>query len=255
MGHTVPLIAVADISVTKGPPAIKSENARRTAWIYVDLKTSDVGGFVTKAQKLVSQEVQLPPGVSIIWSGQYEYMMRAKARLQLVIPLTLAIILILLYLHFRNLSEAFIVMGTLPFAMIGGIWLCYLSGFNMSIAVAVGFIALAGLAAETSVVMLVYLDHAFKDFTNTGQPLTIDALKRIVTHGAVERLRPKIMTVTTTIVGLLPIMIGTQTGTRVMKRIAAPMVGGLFTSAALTLVILPAIYFLWKKYSHLRRSN
>ena len=253
MGHAIPLASVADIKITKGAPVIKSENSRQTAWIYVDLSTTDIGGFVENARRVISENIPIPPGISIAWSGQYEYMARAKQRLQLVIPLTLMIILLLLYLHFKNFSEALLVMGTLPFALVGGIWLCFLSGFNMSVAVAVGFIALAGLAAETSVVMLVYLDQAFKDFMKSGKQLTTEALKQIVIQGTVERLRPKIMTVATTILALMPIMFGSETGARVMKRIAAPMVGGLLSSALLTLIILPAIYYLWKKHAYIDR--
>jgi len=250
MGHTVPLGAVADIEVVKGPPMIKSENARRTAWIYVDLKTSDVGGYVARAKETVSREVSLPEGVSIAWSGQFEYMERASRRLGLVIPLTLAIIFLLLYLHFRSVTESVLVMATLPFALVGGVWLMWAMGFNLSVAVAVGFIALAGLAAETGVVMLVYLDEAYARWQREGRLRTLEDLKQIIVEGAVDRVRPKLMTVATTTVGLLPIMFGTETGTRVMKRIAAPMVGGLISSTILTLVILPAIYMLWRRLVH-----
>jgi len=249
MGHTVPLIQVADIKVTKGAPAIKSENARRTAWIYVDLKTSDVGGYVNKAKQAVAEQVTLPSGVSIVWSGQFEYMERANKRLSVVVPLTLAIIFLLLYMHFRNITESLIVMLTLPFALVGGIWLMVFAGYNLSVAVAVGFIALAGLAAETGVVMLVYLDETYKRWKSEGRLKSLEDLKAIITEGAVDRVRPKLMTVTTTTIGLLPVMFGTETGTRVMKRIAAPMVGGLVSSTVLTLVILPAIYLIWKRWT------
>jgi Cu(I)/Ag(I) efflux system membrane protein CusA/SilA len=247
MGHSVALAQVADIAVTKGPPAIKSENARRTAWIFVDLKTSDVGGYVRAAQKLVTERVTLPAGVSIVWSGQFEYMERVNKRLSVVVPLTLAIIFVLLFMHFRNVTESAIVMLTLPFALVGGVWLLYWFDFNVSVAVAVGFIALAGLAAETGVVMLVYLDEAFERWKSEGRLITLSDLKSIIIEGAVDRVRPKLMTVMTTMIGLLPIMFGTETGTRVMKRIAAPMVGGLVSSTILTLVIIPAIYLLWKQ--------
>ena len=247
MGHTVPLRAVADLSVVKGPPAVKSENARRTAWIYVDLKTSDVGGYVRAAKKAVEAQVSLPPGVSIKWSGQFEYMERANERLMVVVPLTLVIIFLLLFVHFGNLPETLIVLGTLPFALIGGIWLLWLAGFNLSIAVGVGFIALAGLAAETGVVMIVYLDETWDRWTAEGRLNTLLDLKNVTIEGAVDRVRPKVMTVATTVIGLLPVMLGTETGTRVMKRIAAPMVGGLLTSTVLTLLIVPAVWFLWRK--------
>lgn len=246
MGFTVPLGSVTNISISSGPPMIKSENARRTAWIYVDLKTSDVGGFVAQAQKLVEDKIEIPRGTSIIWSGQFEYMQRAKEKLSLAVPLTIMIILILLFLHFRNVTESLMVLFTLPFALVGGIWLIYLSGYNLSVAVAIGFIALAGLAAETSVVMLVYLDHAYAEMKARGES-SLHSLKDAINQGALERLRPKVMTVATTVIGLLPIMFGTETGTRVMKRVAAPMVGGLLSSIVLTLFIIPAIYFLWKK--------
>jgi copper/silver efflux system protein len=250
MGHVVPLGQVADISITKGPPGIKSENARPTAWIFVDLKTSDVGGFVQKAKDLVGEQIDVPNGVSILWSGQYEYMERAKKRLRIVVPLTLAVIFLLLFLHFRNIAETTIVMMTLPFALVGGVWLMFLAGYNMSIAVAVGFIALAGLAAETGVVMLVYLDQAFDRRMKNGLLNTVADIKAAITEGAVDRVRPKLMTVATTTLGLLPIMFGSATGTRVMKRIAAPMVGGLISSTILTLIILPAIYLLYKQWEH-----
>jgi Cu(I)/Ag(I) efflux system membrane protein CusA/SilA len=248
MGHTVPLGQVADIGVSKGPPSIKSENARRTAWIYVDLTTSDIGGYVRRARRAVEQEVRLPAGVSAVWSGQYEYMERANRRLMLVVPLTLAVIMLLLYAHFRRAGETLIVMiGTILFAPIGGIWLLYFSDFNLSVAVGVGFIALLGLAAETGVVMLVYLDGAYERFTHEGRMKGIADLKAAIMEGAADRVRPKLMTASTTMIGLLPIMFGTGTGTRVMKRIAAPMVGGLVSSTLLTLIVLPAVYLLWKK--------
>jgi Cu(I)/Ag(I) efflux system membrane protein CusA/SilA len=247
MGHTVPLGEVAVISISKGPPAIKSENARPTAWIYVDLTTSDLGGYVARAQKVIAEQVSLPPGVSIVWSGQYEYMERANARLRLVVPLTLGIILLLLYVHFRRVTESALVMvGTLVFAPVGGVWLLYFLDFNLSIAVGVGFIALAGLATETGVVMLVYLDERLEAAKRAGRLRNLEDLRAAVASGAVERVRPLLMTVSTTLIGLLPIMFGSETGTRVMKRIAAPMVGGLVSSALLTLVVLPAVYFIWK---------
>jgi len=247
VGHTIPLAQVADVEVTKGPPAIKSENARRTAWIFVDLDTSDLGGYVKRAREAVDARVPMPPGVSILWSGQYEYMERANERLALVLPITLGLIFILLYAHFRRIGETAMVMaGTLLFAPIGGIWLLYLSGFNMSIAVGVGFIALAGLAAETGVVMIVYLDEAYERFKREGRLRTVEDLRAAIMEGAVDRVRPKLMTVATTMIGLLPVMYGTGTGTRVMKRIAAPMVGGLASATLLTLVLIPAMYLLWK---------
>ena len=248
-GAQIPIYQVAGISIHKGPAAIKSENARRTAWIYVDLKNIDVGTYVKRAKQIVYDEVKLPPGYSLVWSGQYEYMERAARRLNFVVPLTILIIFLLLYFHFKNLAESLIVMLSLPFALIGGVWLMFFSGYNMSVAVAVGFIALAGLAAETGVVMLVYLDDAFQHFKAEGRMNSWIDLKQAISEGAVERVRPKLMTVATTLMGLLPVMIGTATGSQVMKRIAAPMVGGLISSTILTLIIIPAIYALWKRFS------
>ena len=245
-GAYIPLRQVARFEIRKGPAGIKSENARRTAWLYVDLRNIDVGTFVKEAKRVVDDQVDFPPGYSIVWSGQYEYMERANQRLRMVVPVTLVIIFLLLFFNFKNITESLIIMLSLPFALVGGIWLMWLSGYNMSIAVAVGFIALAGVAAETGVVMLLYIDNAFKDRLLHGQMNTRADLHAAVVHGAVERVRPKLMTVTTTITGLLPIMWGHGTGSQVMKRIAAPMVGGLITSTILTLIVIPAIYYLWK---------
>jgi Cu(I)/Ag(I) efflux system membrane protein CusA/SilA len=245
-GAVIPLGQVADLQIKKGPAGIKSENARRTAWLYVDLRDIDVGSYVKMAKKVVDTTVEFPPGYSIVWSGQYEYMQRAQERLRLVVPVTLLIIFLLLYFNFKNIGESLIIMLSLPFALVGGIWLMWLSGYNMSVAVGVGFIALAGLAAETGVVMLLYIDNAYKDRLLHGQMNTRNDLHAAIVHGAVERVRPKLMTVTTTIMGLLPIMWGHGTGSQVMKRIAAPMVGGLITSTFLTLIVIPAIYYLWR---------
>ncbi len=245
-GAEIPLGQVADLQVKKGPAAIKSENARRTAWLYVDLRDIDVGSYVKMAKRVVDTTVEFPPGYSIVWSGQYEYMQRAQERLQLVVPITLLIIFLLLYFNFRNIGESLIIMLSLPFAMVGGISLLWISGYNMSVAVGVGFIALAGLAAETGVVMLLYIDNAYKDRLLHGKMNTRSDLHAAVVHGAGERVRPILMTVTTTIMGLLPIMWGHGTGSQVMKRIAAPMVGGLITSTILTLVVIPAIYYVWR---------
>ncbi len=247
-GAQIPLGQVGRLEVKKGPAAIKSENARRTAWLYVDLKDIDVGTYVKSAKRVVDTTVAFPSGYSIVWSGQYEYMQRAQERLQLVVPVTLLIIFLLLYLNFRNITESLIIMLSLPLALVGGVWLLWLSGYNMSVAVGVGFIALAGVAAETGVVMLLYIDNAFNDMKSRGEMNSPGDLHAAVVHGAVERVRPKLMTVTTTIMGLLPIMWGRGTGSQVMKRIAAPMVGGLITSTLLTLIVLPAIYYLWREW-------
>ncbi len=246
-GAQIPIGQLADIRFRKGPPGIKSENARLNAWVYVDIHDIDVGTYVKRAQQAVLERVPMPPGYSVIWSGQYEYMQRAEKRLKLVVPLTLGIILLLLYLNFGNISESLIVMLSLPFAMVGGIWLMYLLNYNMSVAVGVGFIALGGLAAETGVVMLVYLDHAYDRIRKArGEEMNASDLRRAVVAGAVERVRPKMMTVLTTFLGLLPIMWGHGIGSQTMKRIAAPMVGGVASSALLTLIVIPVVYALWK---------
>jgi len=246
-GGTVPLVQLADIRIDDGPPMIKTENARKTVWVYVDTRDSDIGGFVNRLQEAVDSEIKLPAGYSLVWSGQFEYMERANKRLSLIVPITILIIFFLLYVHFGNVTESMVVMLSLPFAMVGGVWLMYILGFNMSVAVAVGYIALLGLAAETGVVMLVYLDVSYKKFKDTGTMKYVSNLRESVIEGAVERVRPKLMTVSTTLIGLLPIMVGSGTGSEVMKRIAAPMVGGLVSSAVLTLIILPAVYYLIKR--------
>ncbi len=251
-GTKIPMGYVADIKLSKGPPVIKSENARRSAWLYVDLRDIDVGTYVKNARKVVNAQVTFPEGYNIVWSGQYEYMERASKRLNLVVPITLVIIFLLLYFNFKNLTESLLVMLSLPFALVGGIWFMYLLGYNFSVAVGVGFIALAGLAAETGVVMLVYLDNVYKDYLREGKMRNVKDLHRAIIDGAVERVRPKLMTVTTTMVGLLPILWGTAAGSQTMKRIAAPMVGGMVSSTILTLIVIPVLYFLWKKHE-LRR--
>jgi len=248
IGAQIPLTQLADFSIRKGPPSIKSENARQSAWIYVDLKGVDVGTYVKNARAVVEREVDLPAGYSIVWSGQYEYMEKARKTLKIIVPVTLMVIFVLLYVHFNSITEATIVMASLPFALLGGVWLLYLLGYNLSVAVVVGFIALAGLAAETGVVMLVYLDETFERRLGRGEMNSPKDLEAAIIEGAVERVRPKLMTVCTTLIGLLPVMIGTETGSQVMKRIAGPMVGGLISSTILTLVIIPAVYDIWKRW-------
>ena len=245
-GAQIPLSYVADFNVVKGPPVIKSENSRTTAWLYVDIRDIDVGTYVQNAKKVVESQIDFPEGYSIVWSGQYEYMQRAQQRLRLVIPITLVIIFLLLYFNFKNVQESLIVMLSLPFSLVGGIWFLYILGYNFSVAVGVGFIALAGVAAETGVIMLIYLDHAYKDRLMAGKMRNMKDLYEAIIVGAVERVRPKMMTVTAIMAGLLPILWGSGTGSLVMKRIAAPMVGGMVTSTILTLVVIPAIYELWK---------
>ena len=245
-GAQIPIGQVAKIVIQKGPPGIKSENARRTAWVYVDLKGIDVGTYVKNAKQIVDEQFSLPNGYSMVWSGQYEYMERAQQRLQIVIPGTLAIIFLLLYLNFGNIKESLIVMLSLPFALVGGIWLMYLLDYNFSVAVGVGFIALAGVASETGVIMLIYLDQAYDRRWKEGKMNSLHDLYDAIIEGAVERVRPKMMTVTAIMAGLLPIMWGTGTGSEVMQRIAAPMVGGMVTSTVLTLLVIPIIYFMAK---------
>ncbi len=245
-GAQIPMSQVAEIEIKKGPPGIKSENARKTAWVYVDIKNVDVGTYVERAQQAVSAQIDLPPGYSIVWSGQYEYMQRAKQRLQIIIPVTLAIIFLLLYMNFKSIKESLLVMLSLPFALIGGVWLMYVLDYDFSVAVGVGFIALAGVAAETGVVMLIYLDQAFARWRARNEMQHQKHLFGAIIEGAVERVRPKLMTVISTMAGLLPIMWGAGAGSDVMKRIAAPMVGGMVSSTILTLIVIPAIYFLWK---------
>jgi len=245
-GASVPLNAVAKLSIGDGPPMLKSENARPNGWIYVDIKDRDLGSYVKDAQQAVIEQVTLPPGYSIAWSGQYEYLERAAARLKLVLPLTLGIIFLLLFLTFRNLWQPLLIMATLPFALIGGYWLLYLLGYNMSVAVAVGFIALAGVAAEFGVIMLIYLDQAVKARQAAGRFNTRADLMDAIVEGAVLRVRPKAMTVAVILAGLLPIMLGTGTGSEVMQRIAAPMVGGMVTAPMLSMFVIPVVYLLWR---------
>jgi Cu(I)/Ag(I) efflux system membrane protein CusA/SilA len=243
----VPLGQIATIRQVAGPMVVRTEDAQPTAWVYVDVLGRDIAGYVTDARREVERLVRLPPGYTIVWSGQYEYMQRAKERMKLVIPATLAIVFLLLYFNFRSVPEALIVMLSLPFALVGGIWFLWLLGYNMSVAVAIGFIALAGVAAETGVVMLIYLDHAWAARRSAGRRATLRELYEAVMEGAVERVRPKMMTVTAIMAGLLPILWGSGAGASVMKRIAAPMVGGMVSSTILTLVVIPAIYSLWKE--------
>lgn len=243
----VPLGQVATIRPVPGPMVVRTEDAMPTAWVYVDVAGRDIGGYVADAQRAVNAMVKLPPGYTIAWSGQYEYMVRARERMKLVVPATLAIVFLLLYFNFRSVTEALIVMLSVPFALVGGIWFLWALGYNWSVAVAIGFIALAGVAAETGVVMLIYLDHAWQARAVAGKRPTLRDLYEAVVEGAVERVRPKLMTVTAIMAGLLPILWGSGAGSSVMKRIAAPMVGGMISSTVLTLVVIPAVYSLWRE--------
>ncbi|HJW11559.1 MAG TPA: CusA/CzcA family heavy metal efflux RND transporter, partial [Albitalea sp.] len=245
-GARLVLSDVAEIRITDGPPMLRSENARLSGWVYVDLRGRDLRGAVKDMQRAVTQNVKLPPGYSISWSGQFEYLERATAKLKLVVPFTLLIIFVLLYLTFRRADEALLIMATLPFALVGGIWLLYLLGYNLSIAGAVGFIALAGVAAEFGVIMLLYLKTAWHERTEQGRTGTDDLLDAI-REGAVLRVRPKAMTVAVILAGLFPIMWGTGTGSEVMQRIAAPMVGGMITAPLLSMFVIPAAYLLMRR--------
>jgi Cu(I)/Ag(I) efflux system membrane protein CusA/SilA len=246
-GAQVPLAQLATLTIRKGAAGIKSENSRQTAWIYIDLRGVDVGSYVKEAMAVVERDIALPTGYSMVWSGQFEYMERARQTLNVIVPVTLLIIFILLYMHFQNVVEATIVMASLPFALVGGVWLIYVLDYNLSVAVVVGFIALAGLAAETGVVMLVYLGESYHRRQAQGRMQSPSDLQEAIIEGAVDRVRPKLMTVATTLIGLLPMMLGSQTGSEVMKRIAAPMVGGLVFSTILTLIIIPAVYDIWRR--------
>jgi Cu(I)/Ag(I) efflux system membrane protein CusA/SilA len=258
-GAQIPLSLVADLELRRGPPAIKSENSRPNAWVYVDIKTSDIGGYVAEAKKAVMEQVKIPAGYTLVWSGQFEYMERAAQRLRIVIPATLLVIFLLLYFNFRNISEPLVVMLSIPFGLIGGFWLVHWLGFNLSVAVAVGFIALAGVAAEIGVLVLTFIDqavekqrhnlalqHAEEEGIHRGRAISAtlsrEEIMAAVHAGTAERVRPIAMTATAIIAGLLPIMWGSGTGSEVMQRIAAPMVGGMVTVTILSLLVLPVIY-------------
>jgi Cu(I)/Ag(I) efflux system membrane protein CusA/SilA len=260
-GAQIPLSLVADLTLRRGPPVIKSENSRPNAWIYVDIKTSDIGGYVARAKQVVAAQVDIPAGYTLVWSGQFEYMERASARLRMVVPATLLVIFLLLYFNFRNISAPLVVMLSIPFGLIGGFWLVFWLGFNLSVAVAVGFIALAGVAAEIGVLVMTFIDqelvrqrHAKAMAAASGHGsgmhhgvptqthLTAAEIMHAVHQGTSERVRPIAMTATAIIAGLLPIMWGSGTGSEVMQRIAAPMVGGMVTVTLLSLLVLPVIY-------------
>ena len=250
-GARIPLGEVADIRIESGPGMIKTENARLNGWIYIDIEGRDLGSYVQEAQRVVADKVDLPPGYSISWSGQYEFMVRAIERLTTVVPVTLVIIILLLYMNFRNFIEVLIILGTLPMALIGGFWLLYLLDYHLSVAVGVGFIALAGVAVEIGVVMLMYLNQSLEkhrlEAERNGSIVVLADIRSAVIDGTLLRIRPILMTVAAIVAGLLPIMLGSGTGSEIMRRIAAPMVGGMISVTMLTLVVLPAIYILWKQ--------
>ena len=250
-GQAIPLSAVADIRIEDGPTMIKSENARLNAWVYVDIDGVDIGSYVREAKQVIAEKLDFPPGYSVKWSGQYEYMERAKQRMMVVVPVTLILIVLLLYLNFRNFTEVLIILVTLPTALVGGIWLLYLLDYQLSVAVGVGFIALAGVAVEIGVVMLLYLQRALdrvrESCQRNGKPLNREALDKAVEEGALMRIRPIMMTVATIVIGLLPIMWGGGTGAEIMQRIAAPMVGGMVSATILTLAVVPAAFVIWQR--------
>ena len=247
-GAQIPLGQVADVAVLQGPMAVKTENAFPVATVFVDIAGRDVGSYVEEAREVVARELALPPGYTLSWSGQYEFMERVVEKMRIVVPVTLGIIFLLLYVNFRGIPKTLIVMLTLPFSLVSGVWFLWLLGYNTSVAVWVGFIALAGVAAETGVVMLIYLDEAFHRRRSEGRLRSRQDIGDAVQTGALERLRPVVMTVTTVIVGLMPILWSQGTGADVMKRIAAPMVGGMVSAILLTLVVIPAIYVLWRRW-------
>jgi len=242
-GAQIPLIAVANISVSRGPPVIKTENARPNAWVYVDISTSDIGGYVVKAKQIIADQVKIPAGYTLEWSGQFEYMERASAKMRIVIPATLLLIFLLLYFNFGNLAAPVVVMMSVPFSLIGGFWLVWWLGFNLSVAVAVGFIALAGVSAEIGVLVLTFIDQEVATWREReGGKLSPELMRSAVQSGVAKRVRPIAMTATAVIAGLVPIMLGGGTGSDVMQRIAAPMIGGMVTATLLSLIVLPVIY-------------
>jgi len=251
-GAHIALSDVAQIRIKDGPGMVRTENARLNGWVFVDIAGRDLGGYVAEAKSVLAKTVKLPPGYALAWSGQFEYLERVKARLLLIVPLTVVLIALMLWLTFCSLGEMLIIMASLPVGLAGGVWLLWSLGFNLSVAVMVGFIALAGVAVETAIVMLVYLNIALKrhkaEADQAGRPLTVQDIEAAIIEGALLRLRPKVMTVLTILAGLFPIMIGAGTGSEIMRRIATPMVGGMVTTTALTLVVVPAVYLIWQRF-------
>jgi len=253
-GAQVPLGQLAELRLTSGPAMIRDEDAQLAGYVFVDMAGRDIGSYVEEAKKKVAEQVKLPTGYTLVWSGQYEYIQRAKDKLMYVVPLTLLIIFILLYMNLRSATKCGIVLLAIPFSMIGAIWFVYLLGYNMSVAVWVGIIALAGVDAETGVIMLLYLDQAYDKWRKEGRMRTVADLREAITEGAVKRIRPKMMTVMAILFGLLPIMWSHGAGADVMKRIAAPMIGGVISSFLLELMVYPAIYEVWRGWQ-LRRAH
>jgi Cu(I)/Ag(I) efflux system membrane protein CusA/SilA len=254
-GAQIPLSAVAAVRIADGPASLKSENARLSGWIYVDIRGRDLASVVADAKRAVAGGVNLPPGISVQWSGQFEYLERAAKRLSVVVPFTLAIIFVLLYLTFGRFGEAALIMSTLPFALVGGIWYVFVLGHHLSVASAIGFIALAGLAAEFGVVMLVYIRQALDRRLAAGERDSLETLLAAIEEGAVVRVRPKAMTVAVIIAGLAPIMWSDGAGAEIMQRIAAPMIGGMITAPLLSMFVIPAAYLLMRKPREQRRTR
>jgi Cu(I)/Ag(I) efflux system membrane protein CusA/SilA len=255
-GAQIPLSQLADIRLVEGPSMIRDENGRLSGYVYVDVDTArrDIGGYIADAKAAVARSLKLPTGYQLVWSGQYEAMERVREKMQVVLPVTLFLIFALLYANTKSLSKTFIVLLAVPFSAVGAIWLLYALGYHISIGVWVGLIALLGLDAETGVFMLLYLDLAFNDMKRAGQMRTREDLETAILHGAVKRVRPKIMTVACAFFGLVPIMWSTGAGADVMKRIAAPMIGGLFTSFVMELLVYPAVYLLWKWHTEVKKA-
>ena len=248
-GANIPLAELADIELTTGPSMIRDENGMLAGYVYVDMSGRDIGGYVEEAKKIVDEKIRLPEGYSLVWSGQYENMLRVRERLKIILPLTLLLIFLLLYVNTKSAAKTLIVLLAVPFSLVGAVWYLYLLGYSVSIAVWVGMIALMGLDAETGVFMLLFLDLSYEDAVKRGRMETESDLTEAIVHGAVKRVRPKMMTVCAAFVGLLPIMWSTGTGADMMKRVAAPMVGGLLTSFLLELLVYPVIYFIWRRRS------
>jgi Cu(I)/Ag(I) efflux system membrane protein CusA/SilA len=253
-GKQIPIAQIADIKLLSGPAMIRDENGRLTGYVYVDVTGRDIGGYVDEAKRVVMDKVSMPPGYTLVWSGQYEYMQRVKERLIVVVPITIFIIFLLIYFNTRSTAKTLIIFLAVPFSAVGAIWLLYLLGYHMSIAVWVGLIALMGVDAETGVFMLLYLDLAYYSMRDKGLMKTRGQLHEAIMEGAVKRLRPKFMTVAVMFLGLVPIMWSTGAGSDVMKRIAAPMVGGIFTSFIMELVVYPAIYEVWRWHFHVKKQ-
>ena len=255
IGMQIPIGQVADIKIIQGPPSIRDENGSLAGFVFVDIKDRDIGSYVEEAKQAVQEQMKLPPGYRLIWAGQFQYMERAKEKLKLMIPFTLLIIFVLLYMNFESISKTLIVFLSVPFSLVGSIWMLYLLDYNMSVAVWVGIIALAGVAAEIGVIMLIYLDEAYERRKRSGQMQTLQDLQEAVIEGAGRRVRPIVMTVAAIIGGLLPIMWSHGTGSQVMQRIAAPMIGGMVSSILLTLFVIPVLYMLVKQWQDFSNSD